>query len=69
MYDFSTYIGDIQVLIDFYAENKMIFEAPAKIFYKLELGEAWTYLSINLADCRAQMGVETADQFLYEHLF
>lgn len=69
MYDFLTYIGDTQVLIDFYDKNKMIFDVPTKIFYKLEIGEAWTYLSINLAECRAQMGFETIDQFLYEHLF
>ena len=49
--------------------NQEILTLPTRIYYKLGDNNAWTYLSIDLANGTAQLGFQTPDQFLYEQLF
>ena len=46
-----------------------IFDLPNKIYAEYQMGDAYTYLSMNLANNRAQLGFETLNQFLYEQLY
>lgn len=69
MYHFDLYNGSIQELINFYKNNQTVFNLPNHLYYKLMIDQAWTYLSIDLANGQVQLGFETKDQFLYEHLF
>ena len=68
-YNVEEYQGNIDELIDFYFRNRRIFNLPTKLYYRLDLKEAWTYFSIHLAQGTAQLGFQTPDQFLYEQLF
>lgn len=58
-----------QELIDFYTANDKNLVLPTKIYYQVQIKEAWSYFNINLANDRAQIGFQTPDQFLYEQLF
>lgn len=69
MYHFEKYNGSTQELIDFFKNNYQILSLPTHLYYQLRIDQAWTYLSINLANSQVQLGFETKDQFLYEHLF
>lgn len=69
MYDFESYDGDITEVINFYQLNQEILTLPTKIYYKIGDNNAWTYLSVDLANGTAQLGFQTPDQFLYEQLF
>lgn len=69
MYSIYRYDGNIQELVDFYTENQDILCMSGKLYYKLEIGDAWTYFSIDFVNAKAQMGFLTPDQFLYEQLF
>lgn len=69
MYSIDNYNGDIQELIDFYIENKNVLSLSNELYYRLELGEAWTYFYIDFANAKAGLAFETSDQFLYEQLF
>lgn len=66
---FLKYYGNAEELIEFYNKNKRVLDAPNRIYYKLTLDDAWTYFSIDLVNARAQLGFETPNQTLYEHLF
>lgn len=68
-YYFLRYEGDVEELVDFYNQNKNILDIPTKIFNKLEVGKAWTWLSISLCTGQIQLSFQTEDQFLYEVLF
>ncbi|MCI8575720.1 MAG: hypothetical protein HFI09_04545, partial [Bacilli bacterium] len=68
MYDLLTYDGNVQELIDFYSENKDLLCLSTSLHYRLEIGAAWTYFCIDFVNASAQMGFQTKDQFLYEHL-
>ncbi len=68
-YDVEEYRGNIEDLIDFYFRNRQVFNLPTRLYYRLDLKEAWTYFSIYLAQGTAQLGFQTPDQFLYEQLF
>lgn len=69
MYYFESYDGDIIEVINFYQLNQEILTLPTRIYYKIGDNNAWTYLSIDLANGTAQLGFQTPDQFLYEQLF
>ncbi len=69
MYNFFNYNSPPQEIIAFYQDNQELLSLPHKLFYKIRIDQAWTYLSINLANGKIQLGFETKDQFLYEHLF
>lgn len=69
IYWFYTLSGNITNLINFYLENIEIFNLPKNILYKIFIGEAWSYLSINLSNGNIQLGFQTDDQLLYERLF
>lgn len=69
MCEAHNYDGEIEEIIEFYKENKETFEIPPRIRIKYEIEDAFTYLSIDLTDNSSQMGFQTPDQFLYEHLF
>ena len=68
-YDVEEYQGNIDDLIDFYFRNRQVFNLPTRLYYRLDLKQAWTYFSIHLAQGTAQLGFQTPDQFLYEQLF
>lgn len=69
MYHFESYDGDIKGVIIFYDLNQEILSLPTRIYYKIGDKNAWTYLSIDLANGKVQLGFQTSDQFLYEQLF
>lgn len=69
LYYVSKYNGDIDELLDFYMENEQVLSLSTDLHYRLEEGNAWTYLNIDFANARVQMGFQTPDQFLYEQLF
>lgn len=69
LYNINNYNGNIQELIDFYVENQTILSLPTKLKYNLMIGNAWTYFCIDFVNAKAQIGFQTPDQFLYEHLF
>ncbi len=56
-------------IIEFYMTHQDIFDLPNKIYAEYQMGDAYTYLSMNLANNRAQLGFETLNQFLYEQLY
>lgn len=62
------YYGDMNELINFYLKNQNILELNNQIVYKYEIGEAWTYFSVNFTNQDIQIGFRTPDQFLYETL-
>ena len=68
-YHFLRYEGDVKELVDFYNQNKNILDIPTRVFNKLDVGEAWTWLSISLCTGQIQLSFQTEDQFLYEVLF
>lgn len=68
-YHFLKYEGDVKELVDFYNQNKNILDIPTRVFNKLDVGEAWTWLSISLCTGQIQLSFQTQDQFLYEVLF
>lgn len=69
LYYVSKYNGNIDELLDFYIENEQVLGLTTDLRYRLEEGNAWTYLSIDFANARIQMGFQTPEQFLYEQLF
>lgn len=69
LYWFYTYNGNIDTLINFYIENIELFNLAKNISYKIYIGEAWTYLSINITNGNIQLGFQSEDQLLYERLF
>ena len=69
MYDFPNYNGDVEPVIDLYKKNERVFNSSNKIFHKLTIDDAYAYISINLNCGDIQLGFQTPDQFLYEHLF
>lgn len=68
-YSIFNYNGSIQELVNFYTENESILSITNELYYRLEIGEAWTYFSIDFINASAQMGFQTPNQFLYEQLF
>lgn len=60
--------ANVPELIDFFTQNQDILSLSSTLHYELNIGEAYTYLSISFASGSAQMGFWTQDQFLYEHL-
>lgn len=69
MIQISEYEGDMMDLMHFYQENRNILLLPTAIRYRLDIGESWTYLVIDIVNDEAQLGFQTPDQFLYEQLF
>ncbi|MBQ7140130.1 MAG: hypothetical protein IJO32_01345 [Bacilli bacterium] len=69
IYHYLKYEGDIQGLIKYYNDNQEILNSKKEINYKINIGEAYTYLYIDLANSKIQLGFQTPDQFLYERLF
>ena len=69
LYYVTKYNGNIDELLDFYIENEQVLSLTTDLRYKLDEGNAWTYLNIDFANARVQMGFQTPDQFLYEQLF
>ena len=69
LYHTELYNGNIEELINFCIENKDILYLSSNLYYRLEKENAWTYLSIDFVNKRAQLGFRTPDQFLYETLF
>lgn len=69
LYHFLKYEGDVKSLIEFYNENKNMFDINTIIFNRLYVGEAWTWLWISLTSGQIQLSFQTEDQFLYECLF
>lgn len=69
MYRTERYSGDLQELVDFYISNEQIFSLSSELNYKLNINDALTYFCISFINANAQIGFQTPDQFLYEHLF
>lgn len=68
-YSIRHYNGDTEELLSLYEENREIFELSSQLYYKYEIGNAFTYFFIDFVNASAQMGFQTPDQFLYEQLF
>lgn len=69
-YYFVKYDGNIQELIDFYFENKKVFDLSSnQIYYKIKIEDAWTYLHIDLTSGNILLGFQAKNQYLYEQLF
>lgn len=68
VYNLFSYDGNVQELVDFYTKNHDLFALSTYLYYRLDEGEAWTYFYIDFANPNAQIGFQTADQFLYEQL-
>jgi len=68
-YRYLKYEGDMQELINFYNSNQKVFNSKGNIYYQINIGEAYTYLFVDLVNGRVQLGFQTPDQFLYERLF
>ena len=68
-YHFLRYEGNINDLIEFYNQNKNIFNINTIIFNKLYVEDAWTWLWISLTSGQIQLSFQTEDQSLYECLF
>lgn len=66
---FTKYIGDISELIEFYFSNRNYFEVPQQMVHQINIETAYTYISIDVANNIVQLGFQTPDQFLYEHLY
>lgn len=69
LYQIEKYEGDVQELIQFYIENQSILSLSSQLYYRLEKGNAWTWINIDFINANVQMGFQTPDQFLYEQLF
>lgn len=69
LYYFSDYTQDISPLVEFYFKNKEILSLSSRLYYRLDLGKAWTYFSIDFINHNSQLCFQTPDQFLYEQLF
>ena len=69
MYHFLEYSGNIETLLDLYNENKDKLNIKPMIHYRLDIGEAWTSIFIDLADYSSQLHFQTPNQFLYEQLY
>lgn len=72
--DFSDYyllreFNNPNVIVDFYNLNCNVLKLSTKLYYRIELGNAWTYFWIDFVNACAQLGFQTPDQFLYDHLF
>lgn len=68
-YHILSYNGNIDELLNFYAENEDVLSLSQKIEYTIEIGNAWTYFYIYFPSANARLGFQTPDQFLYENLF
>lgn len=68
-YHFVTDFKDVSELVDFERENGELLYLPKRIFYKIIIGDAYTYLNISLGYGSTYMTFETSDQFLYDQLF
>lgn len=69
LYQIEKYEGDVQEVVNFYTENQNILCLSSQLYYRLEVGTAWTWFHIDFVNANAQMGFQTPDQFLYEQLF
>ncbi len=69
LYSLNEYNGNIQELLNVYYKNQDILNLSTHLYYKIEIGNAWTYFGINFANSKALLGFQTPDQFLYEQLF
>ncbi len=69
LYSLNKYEGDIQEFVKFYKDSQSILHLTPRLSYRFDIGEAYTYFCIDFIDASAQMGFQTPDQALYEHLF
>jgi len=60
--------NNIEEIINYYNQNKIIFNYPTRIFYKIGNDDVYTFLSIRLND-GIQLSFQGKDQILYETLF
>ena len=58
-----------EMLIDFYFQNQQILNLSTSLEYKIFIDNAWTYFFVDFINSSIQLGFQTSDQFLYEHLF
>lgn len=68
-YDVEKYDGDVSEFINFYDKYKDILVENNKIFYKVNIDEAISYINISLLTGRIYLNFQTPDQFLYEQLW
>lgn len=55
-------------IIDYYKKNKEVLNYPTRIFYKINMGDVYTFLSIRLNE-GIQLSFQGKNQILYETLF
>ena len=67
-YHFFEYSGNIYDLIDFYMQEQKTLNLPNKVSYRINIGKAYTYLSVNLTNGYVQLRFQTPSQSLYEFL-
>lgn len=68
-FDEIFFASNVNEIISYYHANKNILEIPNRIHCEFEIGEAITYFTINLVNNSGQLGFQTPDQSLYDHLF
>lgn len=55
-------------IIDYYNKNREVLNYPTRIFYKINMGDVYTFLSIRLNE-GIQLSFQGKNQILYETLF
>jgi len=68
-YIIEKYNGDINELLDFYYKNKDVLELSNKIYYKIKIDNAYTYIHIDFTNALVQLSFESENQFLYEQIY
>ncbi len=68
MYYFLECKQNLEELVAFCEANQEYLEMPNSIYCRFEIGEAWTYLDINMSTKEIQLGFQTPDQTLYDFL-
>lgn len=69
LYHIETYDGDIKELLNFYMQNQATFSLEPELYYRLQIGNAWTGIYIDFVNSQIQLSFQTPDQFLYERIF
>lgn len=60
--------NNVDEIINYYNQNKKIFDYPTEIFYRINMNDVYTFLSIKL-NSSIQLSFQGKNQILYETLF
>ncbi len=68
IYDISVF-DKPEILVNFYFQNQDVLNLSTTLEYKIFMDNAWTYFFIDFINASTQLGFQTSNQFLYEHLY